>query len=88
MCADWLKNYYAEDNYLDYDKAMVGGYGIPQINTLIQQAAALRMPCIVPSTRTGRTVFYTSEYPPCLRQSDGGGNYIGSSKWKSKPLLR
>ncbi|HAY0174754.1 TPA: hypothetical protein JS282_002743 [Escherichia coli] len=58
MCADWLKNYYAEDNYLDYDKAMQGGYGIPQMNTLIQQAAALRMPCIVPSTRTGRTVFY------------------------------
>ena len=26
MCADWLKNYYAEDNYLDYDKAMQGGY--------------------------------------------------------------
>ncbi|STK09606.1 Uncharacterised protein [Escherichia coli] len=25
MCADWLKNYYAEDNYLDYDKAMQGG---------------------------------------------------------------
>ncbi len=24
MCADWLKNYYAEDNYLDYDKAMQG----------------------------------------------------------------
>ncbi|WP_449542666.1 protein DpdD [Enterobacter ludwigii] len=58
MCADWLKNYYAKDNYLDYDKAMVGGYGIPQINTLIQQAAALRMPCIVPSTRTRKTVFY------------------------------
>lgn len=32
MCADWLKNYYAEDNYLDYDKAMQGGYGIPQMN--------------------------------------------------------
>lgn len=44
MCADWLKNYYAKDKYLDYDKAMVGGYGIPQMNTLIQQAAALRMP--------------------------------------------
>ncbi len=24
MCADWLKNYYAKDKYLDYDKAMVG----------------------------------------------------------------
>ena len=58
MCADWLKNYYAKDKYLDYDKAMVGGYGIPQINTLIQQAAALRMPCIVPSTRKRKTVFY------------------------------
>ncbi|MDI8420054.1 hypothetical protein MJJ00_23565, partial [Salmonella enterica subsp. enterica serovar Kentucky] len=58
MCADWLKNYYAKDKYLDYDKAMVGGYGIPQMNTLIQQAAALRMPCIVPSTRKRKTVFY------------------------------
>ena len=58
MCADWLKNYYAKDDYLDYDKAMLGGYGIPQMNTLIQQAAARRMPCIVPSARTGRTVFY------------------------------
>lgn len=57
MSADWLKNYYAKDKYLDYDKAMVGGYGIPQMNTLIQQAAALRMPCIVPSTRKRKRCF-------------------------------
>lgn len=58
MCADWLKNFYAEDKHLDYDRAMQGGYRIPQMNTLIQRAAAQRMPCIVPSTRTGKTVFY------------------------------
>jgi len=58
MCADWLKNFYAEDKHLDYDRAMQGGYSIQQMNTLIQRAAAQRMPCIVPSTRTGKTVFY------------------------------
>lgn len=58
MCADWLKNFYAEDKYLDYDRAMQGGYSIQQMNKLIQRAAAQRMPCIVPSTRTGKTVFY------------------------------
>lgn len=58
MCADWLKNFYAEDKHLDYDRAMQGGYIIQQMNTLIQRAAAQRMPCIVPSTRTGKTVFY------------------------------
>ncbi|WP_326979485.1 hypothetical protein [Citrobacter farmeri] len=58
MCADWLKNFYAEDKHLDYDRAMQGGYSIQQMNTLIQRAAAQRMPCIVPSTRTEKTVFY------------------------------
>lgn len=29
MCADWLKNYYAKDKYLDYDKAMGGGIRHP-----------------------------------------------------------
>ncbi|MFE8147782.1 protein DpdD [Brenneria goodwinii] len=58
MCADWLKKFYAEDKYLDYDRAMQGDYSIPQMNTLIQRVAAQRMPCILPSTRTGKTVFY------------------------------
>lgn len=58
MQADWLEKFYADDTYLDFGKAMRGGYNTPQINTLIQKANAQQMPCIIPSARKGRTVFY------------------------------
>ncbi len=58
MQADWLEKFYADDTYLDFGKAMRGEYNTPQINTLIQMANAQQMPCIIPSARQGRTVFY------------------------------
>ena len=53
MQADWLEKFYADDTYLDFGKAMRGGYNTPQINTLIQKANAQQMPCIIPSSPQG-----------------------------------
>ncbi|WP_159226687.1 protein DpdD [Pantoea sp. 18059] len=58
MYAEWLDKFYADDKHLQYDKAIAGGYSIPQMNTLIQQAGAKALPCILPSTRRGRWVLY------------------------------
>ncbi|MEX3004371.1 protein DpdD [Serratia fonticola] len=58
MYADWLDKFYADDKYLDYPRAMRGGYPISQFNTLIQMAGNNCLPCFVPSARSGRTVFY------------------------------
>ncbi|EMJ3186389.1 TPA: hypothetical protein PXJ58_001939 [Yersinia enterocolitica] len=58
MYADWLEHFYADDKHLQYQKALEGGYSIPHMNTLIQQAGEKSLPCIIPSTRTGRWVIY------------------------------
>ncbi|AMJ72281.1 hypothetical protein AW879_21010 [Enterobacter cloacae] len=58
MQADWLEKFYADDRHLDFRKAMRGEYKLSQINALIQKAHAQKMPCIIPSARSGRTVFY------------------------------